>query len=121
MGGNPGGKKDSAKSRHGVAVAIALAVHGCLFLSFNRVPERKLTILEAPISVKLVILDVAPPVSVDIPVDSPPPPEPAPPEPATPPPEPSQAPSPEPAPPEPPQADILPNSTPLAPLAILST
>jgi len=121
MGGNPSGKKDSAKSRHGFAVAIAVAVHGCLFLSLSHVPEKKLTIPEAPIPVKLVILDVAPPVSVGILVDSPPPPEPAPPEPATPPPEPSPAPSPEPAPPEPPQADTLPNSTPLAPLTILST
>ena len=105
-----------------IAVGFAVALHGFLFWGFTFIPERPLAIPEAPIPVRLVVLDVAPPAPDNAPEDIPP----APPVIPAVTPEPSAEPIPTEPPPERAQIETLPEPArsappPSEPLSILST
>ena len=116
--------------RRVVAAGFALGVHGIFFAMLSVVRETPLALPEAPVPVKLVVLDIAPPA----PAEAPPAPAETPKD--TPPPIPEPLPKPEPIspvepasivpPPEPAQIETLQEPTPSAPpislpLSILST
>ena len=66
-----GGDPAAEKTRHGFALIFALALHVGLFSIFSFVPERPLAVPQAPIPVKLVILDIAPALEADRPEETP--------------------------------------------------
>ena len=75
-GGNPAVEKNKVKQRHGLAIAFTLGLHAALLSVFSFDPDLTFAIPEAPIPVKLVVLDITPPADTVEPNETAPLPEP---------------------------------------------